>query len=32
MNLSAVIVVLGNYNNNQPSPQAVTTHVDLRFL
>ena len=32
MNLSAVILLLGNYDHNQPSPQAVTTHVGLRFL
>ena len=30
MNLRAVIVVLGNYDNNQPSPQTVTIHVGLR--
>ena len=32
MNLRSVIVVLGNYDNNQPSPQTVTIHVGLRFL
>ena len=32
MNLRAVIVVLGNYDNNQSSPQTVTIHVGLRFL
>ena len=32
MNLSAMIVLLGNSDNNQPNPQAVTIHVGLRFL
>ena len=32
MNLSAMVVLVGNSDNNQPSPLAVTIHVGLRFL